>query len=137
MSRMLHVTPEAGTFTPDPLDPGQVPALPVTLLTTQAADSVTVTLRFTGEAAFRVLEGGHACLGEPSINPDGSVDAPLLVPHDAGGVPRSVLPWLLSWGPQVQVLGPDGVRAAWQRLTREAAEVAAQTPTRFVQHGAA
>ena len=137
LSRMLHVTPEAGTFTPDPLDPGQVPALPVTLLTTQAADSVTVTLRFTGEAAFRVLEGGHACLGEPSINPDGSVDAPLLVPHDAGGAPRSVLPWLLSWGPQVQVLGPDGVRAEWQRLTREAAAVAAQTPTRFVQHGAA
>lgn len=137
LSRMLHVTPEAGTFTPDLLDPGQTPALPVTPLSVGAERSVTVTLRFTGEATFRVLEGGHACLGEPSINPDGSVDAPLRVPHDAGGVPRSVLPWLLSWGPQVQVLGPDGVRAAWQRLTREAAEVAAQTPTRFVQHGAA
>ncbi|MHA0041359.1 helix-turn-helix transcriptional regulator [Deinococcus sp. PEB2-63] len=137
LSRMLHVTPEGGTFTPDLLDPAQMPALPVTPLPTQAADSVTVTLRFTGQAAFRVLEGGHACLGEPSINPDGSVDAPLLVPHDAGGVPRSVLPWLLSWGPQVQVLGPDAVRAAWQRLKREAAEVAAQTPTRFVRHGAA
>ncbi|MXV20112.1 helix-turn-helix transcriptional regulator [Deinococcus xianganensis] len=137
LGRMLHVTLEAGTFTPDRLDPAQTPALPVTPLPTEAVDSVTVTLRFTGEATFRVLEGGHACLGEPSINPDGSVDAPLLVPHDAGGVPRSVLPWLLSWGPQVQVLGPDAVRAEWQRLTREAAEVAALTPTRFVQHGAA
>ncbi|WP_119672559.1 helix-turn-helix transcriptional regulator [Deinococcus sp. RM] len=137
LSRMLHVTPEAGTFTPDLLDPAQMPALPVTPLPATGAPGMTVTLRFTGEATFRVLEGGHACLGEPSINPDGSVDAPLLVPHDAGGVPRSVLPWLLSWGPQVQVLGPDAVRAAWQRLTREAAEVAAQTPARFVQHGAA
>ena len=61
----------------------------------------------------------------------------LLARLDAGGTARSVLPWLLSWGPQVQVIGPDGVRAAWQRLTREAAEVAARTPTRFVQHGAA
>lgn len=136
LGRMLHVTLDPQTFTPDPLDPGQTPALPVTP-PTQEADSVSVTLRFTGEAKFRVLEGGHACLGEPSINPDGSVDVPLLVPHDAMGAARSVLPWLLSWGPQVQVLGPDGVRAAWQRLTREAAEVAARTPTRFVQHGAA
>ena len=39
--------------------------LPVTP-PTQEADSVSVTLRFTGEAKFRVLEGGHACLGEPS-----------------------------------------------------------------------
>ncbi|NTY01899.1 YafY family protein [Deinococcus sp. JMULE3] len=137
LGRMLHVTPEDGTFTPDLLDPAQTPALPCTPLPVRAERSMTVTLRFTGEATFRVLEGGHACLGEPSINPDGSVDAPLLVPHDAGGVPRSVLPWLLSWGPQVQVLGPDGVRAEWLRLTREAAAVAAQTPTRFVRHGAA
>lgn len=137
LSRMLHVTLDPQTFTPDPLDPAQTPALPVTPLPATGAPGMTVTLRFTGEATFRVLEGGYGCLGEPSINPDGSVDAPLLVPHAAGGVPRSVLPWLLSWGPQVQVLGPDGMRAEWQRLTREAAEVAAQTPTRFVQHGAA
>ncbi|GAA0499581.1 WYL domain-containing protein [Deinococcus depolymerans] len=137
LGRMLHVTLDPDTFTPDLLDPAQTPALPSTPLPAEEAGSVTVTLRFTGEAKFRVLEGGHACLGEPSINPDGSVDAPLLTPLDAGGTARGVLPWLLSWGPQVQVLGPDGVRAGWQRLTREAAEVAAQPPTRFVRHGAA
>ncbi|AWT35243.1 hypothetical protein GCM10008956_22160 [Deinococcus arenae] len=137
LGRMLHVTLDTATFTPDPLDPAQTPALPVTPLPAAGAPSANVWVRFTGEATFRVLEGGHACLGEPVINPDGSVDAPLLARLDAGGTARSVLPWLLSWGPQAQVIGPDGVRAAWQRLTRDAAEVAAQTPTRFVQHGVA
>ncbi|GGL06425.1 helix-turn-helix transcriptional regulator [Deinococcus radiotolerans] len=137
LSRLLHVTLEDGTFTPDPLDPSQTPALPSVPQPAGKGPSVNVLLRFTGEAKFRVLEGGHACLGEPIINPDGSVDAPLLAPLDAQGLPRSVLPWLLSWGPNVQVIGPDAVRATWQRLTQEAAAAAQQLPTLFVQHGAA
>lgn len=97
-----------------------------------AAPSVTVELRFTGEAKYRILEGGHANLSEPLINPDASLDVTLEAPLDSSGLPRSVMPWILSWGAGVEVLGPAPLRAYWHHTLSRALDRATREPVRFV-----
>lgn len=80
---------------------------------------VVVRLRFAPEAAYRVLEGGYPGMDEPALHSDGSLTASVRAGVDGSGLPREVLPWILSWGPRVEVLGPDNVRAHWLRELRE------------------
>ncbi|WP_189074278.1 helix-turn-helix transcriptional regulator [Deinococcus sedimenti] len=79
---------------------------------------VTVTVRFDPEAAYRVLEGGfpQATL----IRGDGFVDIEFYAGVDETGLPRDLMPFLLSWGARAEVLTPLDVRAAWLAEMRDA-----------------
>ena len=86
---------------------------------------VTVTPRFTREAVYRVMEGGHPNMTteEPAC-PGGSMIVKVRAGMNGGGLrglPRELLPWILGWGPRVEVLDSPEVRA--HRLN-EAREVA-------------
>ncbi|WP_081909142.1 YafY family protein [Deinococcus sp. YIM 77859] len=82
--------------------------------------SVTVRLRFTPDAAYRVLEGGYPNTSDPLIYPDGSVELEIRAGADQTGLPRELLPWILSWGPRVEVLEPEPVRQHWLSELRAA-----------------
>ncbi|EYB69207.1 type 11 helix-turn-helix protein [Deinococcus phoenicis] len=84
------------------------------------ANPITVRVRFTPDAAYRVLEGGYPNASEPLIYPDGSVDLDIRAGADHTGLPRELLPWILSWGPRVEVLGPEPVRRHWLSELRAA-----------------
>lgn len=81
---------------------------------------VTVRVRFTPDAAYRVLEGGYPNTSDPLIYPDGSVELDIRAGADHTGLPRELLPWLLSWGPRVEVLEPEPVRQHWLSELRAA-----------------
>lgn len=74
---------------------------------------VTVQLKFAPEAAYRIMEGGYPGMGEEELHADGSLTATVRAGVDSSGLPREVIPWILSWGPRVEVLGPANVRAHW------------------------
>ena len=93
----------------------------------------TVTLRFTGEARFHVLTGNHAFLSEPTINPDGSIDVDTDVPVDQGGLPTDILPWVLGWGPDAEIVSPAPLRTHWTTLLSRMAGNAHRSPTIFVR----
>lgn len=99
--------------------------------------TVSVELRFTGEAKYRILEGGYANLSERSLNPDASLEVTLEAPLDSTGLPRSVMPWILSWGAGVEVLSPAPLRAYWHHTLTHSQEQASREPVRFIRHGAA
>lgn len=86
-----------------------------------------ISLRFRADAAYRILEGGYAHLSEPVLNVDGSIDTTVVAPVDPViGFPREVLGWVLSFGPRVEVLGPEHLRAHWRKELRAAVAVADQ-----------
>ncbi|WP_158263804.1 helix-turn-helix transcriptional regulator [Deinococcus arcticus] len=99
--RVLEQGPSAAPVAPPPAPQGT---------------GICAQLRFVGRARLQVLEGRFAHLSEPLIHPDGSVEVTLNAP--AGSC--SVLPWLLSWGAGVQVLGPAPLREQWQAELRAA-----------------
>ncbi|MEW6421540.1 MAG: WYL domain-containing protein [Deinococcota bacterium] len=74
---------------------------------------VTVRVRFAPEAAYRVLEGGYPNASDPLIYPDGSAELEIRAGTDHTGLPRELIPWILSWGPRVEVLAPEPVRQHW------------------------
>lgn len=90
----------------------------------------TIRLRFHSGAAYRILEGGYAHVSEPVRNQDGSVEVTVSAPVDSSGLPREVLPWIYSFGPRVEVLGPAHLRAHWRDELREAAALAEGEPRR-------
>ena len=78
---------------------------------TSGGPPATVKLRFRGESAERILEGGY-----PNMTVEGVGDAVLaevVVGTDDSGFPLEILPWVRSWGPQVEVLGPEDLRERW------------------------
>lgn len=82
------------------------------------AETLTVQVRFTPDAAYRLEEGGF-----PNASfcrqPDGSVVAEFRAGVDKTGLPRELMPFLLGWGPRAEVLGPPKVRAHWLSELRE------------------
>lgn len=80
----------------------------------------TVTLRFAPEAAYRVLEGGYPNL---TVEELGDAQHRVVVKVRAGldntGLPRELMPWILGWGPRVEVLAPQHVRDHWLKEVRE------------------
>ena len=80
--------------------------------------TVTVTVRFAPEAAYRVLEGGFP--NATLIRRDGAVEMEFRAGIDATGTPRELMPFLLGWGPRAEVLSPPAVREAWLQELRDA-----------------
>ncbi|UBV44083.1 WYL domain-containing protein (plasmid) [Deinococcus taeanensis] len=89
-------------------------------------DSVTVTVRFDPEAAYRVLEGGFP--QSTLIRGDGFVDLEFRAGVDDAGLPRELMPFLLSWGARAEVLSPPEVRCAWLAELRDALARFDRTP---------
>ncbi|GMA15578.1 WYL domain-containing protein (plasmid) [Deinococcus metallilatus] len=139
LSRMkaLHVLRDQTYTIPETFDPTAFLHGAWGVVGTGGNATMTVHLRFRHDAAYRILEGGYANLSEPYLNPDGTIDTTVEAPLDASGLPRELLPWILGWGPRVQVLGPPELRAHWQRELRAAAENADTEPIPFTAGGAA
>ncbi len=76
--------------------------------------SVRVRLKFSPEAAPRVLEQDFPGLEVEQTLPDGSLVAGLEVGVDHDGFPTEILPWVQSWGPRVEVLEPENLRRRWR-----------------------
>lgn len=89
-----------------------------------------IQLRFRKDAAYRILEGGYANMTEPIQNPDGSVETILEAPVDSSGLPREALPFIYSFGANVEVLGPTHIREHWLGELREAAAQASRSEGR-------
>jgi len=66
---------------------------------------VDVRLRFSTEAATRVRESRWHHSQELVERPDGGCDLAVTI-----GSTREVLPWVLGWGAEVEVLAPDDLR---------------------------
>lgn len=110
LSRMVNLSLMADTYEPDPdFDPREF--LSDAWGVIGGGDTVTVTVRFAPEAAYRVLEGGFP--NATLIRRDGYVEMEFRAGVDATGLPRELLPFLLSWGPRAEVLSPPAVREAW------------------------
>lgn len=139
LSRMqsLHVLRDETYTVPASFVPGDFLNSAWGVVGAQGNPTMTVQLRFRHDAAYRILEGGYAHLSEPYLNPDGTIDTTVQAPVDATGLPRELLPWILGWGPRVQVLGPPELREHWQQELRAAAEGAGVEPVQFPAGGAA
>ncbi|WP_337845687.1 WYL domain-containing protein [Thermus sp.] len=87
------------------------------------AGTVEVRLRFTPEAAWRVLEGDYPGLKVEGELPDGRLSASLQAVPFKGGVPWEVLAWLQSFGPRVEVLSPPELRSLWLEEARKVLEL--------------
>lgn len=72
-----------------------------------------VRLRFAASVADRVLEGDYPGLVEEAQLPDGRREVRVVVGHDENGFPLEILPWIRSWGGQVEVLEPQNLRQRW------------------------
>ena len=82
-------------------------------------EGLSVTLRFAPEVAYRILEGGYPNMSEPLFHLDSSIEVDIRAGVDNSGLPRELMPWILGWGPRVEVLGPPHVRAHWIQQARE------------------
>ncbi|WP_245872942.1 helix-turn-helix transcriptional regulator [Deinococcus planocerae] len=85
----------------------------------QHVGSVTVRLRFEAGAAYRILEGGYPNMSEPMKHGDGAVEVDVRAGVDRSGLPRELLPFILGFGPRVEVLSPHNVREHWLSELRE------------------
>jgi proteasome accessory factor B len=79
---------------------------------------IDVLLRFNSEAAPYVRERIWHASQEIDAHPDGGLDLRL---HIAD--PREMLPWIRSWGAQVEVIAPNWLRERVAEDLRSAAEI--------------
>lgn len=75
--------------------------------------SITIKLRFAPEARYRIEEGGFPNLGNQRDLEDGSLEVEITAGTDSTGLPRELLPWIQSWGPRVEVIEPQELKARW------------------------
>lgn len=116
LSRMVNLSLHPDTYEPDPdFDPRAFLSDAWGVIGSQ--EPLTVTVRFAPEAAYRVLEGGFP--NATLIRRDGGVEMEFRAGTDHTGLPRELMPFLLSWGPRAEVLSPPHVRAAWLAELRE------------------
>lgn len=120
LSRMHFVTPLADLYTiPPDFDPRHYLSDAWGVVGAQT-EVVSVTLRFAQEVSYRVMEGGYPNLTVEGVG-DG-VTVKVRAGVDSSGLPRELMPWILGWGPRVEVLGPPPVRAYWLQQAREVIE---------------
>ncbi|GLV48846.1 DNA-binding transcriptional regulator [Thermus sp. LT1-2-5] len=93
-------------------------------------EAVDIRLRFAPEAAWRVLEGDYPGLEIERELPDGGLLARLKAAPFKGGVPWEALAWIQSFGPRVEVLAPEELRALWLEEARRVLEKAS-SPVAF------
>jgi predicted DNA-binding transcriptional regulator YafY len=79
---------------------------------------VDVVLRFTPEAAPYVRERTWHASQELTSSPDGGLTLRLCIAE-----PREMLPWIRSWGAQVEVLAPDWLREKIAEELKAAADL--------------
>lgn len=74
-------------------------------------DEVQIDLRVPEKIARRMAEGTDRSLRLGEELPGGQRMVHVIGTLDDGGKPLELLPWLLSWGSSIEVLGPATVRA--------------------------
>lgn len=89
-------------------------------------EPVEIRLRFTKDAAWRVLEGDYPGLEVVRELPDGSLLATVKGVLFKGGVPWEVLSWIQSFGPRVEVLAPEELRGLWLEEARRVLAMASE-----------
>ena len=80
--------------------------------------TVEVHLRFSPEAAPFVRERNWHSSQVMESDSDGNLSLRVEIAD-----PREMLPWIRSWGPQVEVLEPDWLRERVADELRNAAEI--------------
>lgn len=73
-------------------------------------DEVNISLRAKEWIAARMTEGGDRNVRLGEALPDGYRAVHVTGTLDADGKPLELIPWLLSWGPEVEVMEPNSVR---------------------------
>jgi len=123
MSSPLFLGGEDAYRVPDDFDPTHFLSSAWGVIGTSGGGLTTVKLRFSPEAAYRILEGAYPALDIEGVTADGSLTATLEVGSDNAGFPLELLSWIQGWGSRVEVLGPPELRSRW---LSEARQVAAQ-----------
>jgi predicted DNA-binding transcriptional regulator YafY len=109
-----RVLPESYTI-PDDFDPAAYLKDSWRIMT--GDQPAEVVLRFALEAAPYVLERSWHLSQETESEPDGGLTLRLYIAE-----PREMLPWIRSWGAQVEVIAPDWLRDRVAQELRDAAE---------------
>ncbi len=89
----------------------------------RGVEDVTVDVRVRASAATQFLELTAATLEMVEIHADGSVSARMRGTRDAMQRALGLIPWLLGWGADLEVVAPDEIREALAREHASAAEV--------------
>lgn len=116
LSRMTNLRLHPDSYDPDP-DFNPRDFLSDAWGVIGGTQTVTVTVRFVPEAAYRVMEGGFP--NATLVRKDGYVEMEFRAGVDSTGLPRELMPFLLGWGPRAEVLSPPEVRIAWLNELRE------------------
>lgn len=74
---------------------------------------ITVKLKFSPAAAYRIKEGGYPNFKKVEQLEDGYILVEIEIGIDDQGFPLELLPWIQSWGPRVEVLEPQHLRERW------------------------
>ena len=122
MSSPLFMGSEAAYRVPDDFDPTHFLSSAWGVIGTSGGGLTTVKLRFSPEAAYRILEGAYPALEVERVEADGSLIAQLEVGSDNAGFPLELLSWVQSWGSRVEVLGPPELRVRWLEEARQVFE---------------
>lgn len=109
-----HVLPESYTI-PDDFDPAAYLKDSWRIMT--GDQPAEVVLRFALEAAPYVIERTWHLSQELEPGPDGGLTLHLSIAE-----PREMLPWIRSWGAQVEVIAPDWLRERVAQDLMDAAE---------------
>lgn len=81
--------------------------------------SVNVTLKFTSKVSYLVKEGRYPGIVEMTEQADEGIQLTLEVGADNAGIPLELMPWIYSWGAEVEVLSPAVVREEWLTTIRK------------------
>ena len=108
VSRMRRASLLTDGYQPQPLPHQAARIWGITALA--GGDSLRVKARFHPSARYRFDEGGFQ--GVQIIGTDASEHFTVTLDVCAS-FPREALPWLRSWGAQVEVLAPPDVRQMW------------------------
>lgn len=84
-------------------------------------EEVEITLHVSETAARRMAEGNDRNLRIGEATGDGRRVVQVTGTLDASGQALELVPWLLSWGASVEVVGPEAVRRSMAEELRKAA----------------
>ena len=120
LSRVRHPAVTSETYTiPAEFDPSAYLSDAWGVIGRSDGETILVQLRFAPEAAYRLEEGGYPNLEITKRYEDGSLAVEVTAGTDHTGLPRELLPWILGWGPRVEVVGPPRVREKWLEEAKE------------------
>jgi predicted DNA-binding transcriptional regulator YafY len=123
VSRLRHATVTNERYTiPEDFDPSKYLSDAWGVIGNSDGESIEIKLRFAKEVKYRILEGGYPNLEIVKEHPDGQLDVKIRAGVDKTGLPREVLPWILGFGPRVEILAPKHVQEHWLAEMRTAIE---------------